>query len=126
MLPPDRELVGDPAAALELVDGLLLAGGADIDPASYGEPRHPETGETMPERDAFEIAITRGAIELDLPLLGICRGMQLLNVACGGTLHQHLPELFGHEDHRRVAGIVRWRRPRRRARAGIARGTRGG
>ncbi len=104
ILAPDGELVEDPADALELVDGVLLAGGADIDPASYGEPRHPETSDTTPERDAFEIAVTRGAIERDMPLLGICRGMQLLNVACGGTLHQHLPELFGHEDHRRVPG----------------------
>jgi putative glutamine amidotransferase len=104
VLPPDAELVEDPGEALELVDGLLLTGGADIDPASYGEPRHPETGETMPERDQFEIALTRAAIELDLPLLGICRGMQLLNVACGGTLLQHLPEHFGHEEHRRVPG----------------------
>ena len=104
ILAPDAELVEDPADALDLVDGVLLAGGADIDPASYGEPRHPETGETMRERDDFEIAVTRGAIERDMPLLGICRGMQLLNVACGGTLHQHLPELFGHEDHRRVPG----------------------
>jgi putative glutamine amidotransferase len=104
VLPPDAELVDDPAEPLELVDGLLLTGGADIDPASYGEPRHPETGETMPERDEFEIAMTRAAIELDLPLLGICRGMQLLNVACGGTLLQHLPERFGHEEHRRVPG----------------------
>ena len=104
MLPPDPELVEEPAEALELIDGLLLAGGADIDPASYGEPRHPETGETMPERDSFEIALTRSAIDLDMPLLGICRGMQLLNVACGGTLLQHLPERLGHEDHRRVPG----------------------
>jgi putative glutamine amidotransferase len=104
LLAPDAELVEDPREALELIDGLLLTGGADIDPETYGEPRHAETGETMPERDAFEIAIARGAIELDLPLLGICRGMQLLNVACGGTLHQHLPERLGHEDHRRVPG----------------------
>jgi putative glutamine amidotransferase len=104
VLAPDAELVEDPAEALELVDGLLLTGGADIDPSSYGEPRHPETGETVPERDEFEIAITRAAIEHDVPLLGICRGMQLLNVACGGTLLQHLPERLGHEDHRRVPG----------------------
>jgi putative glutamine amidotransferase len=104
ILPADAELVEDPSGALDLIDGLLLAGGADIDPASYGEPRHPETGETMPERDAFEIAMTRAAIEREMPLLGICRGMQLLNVACGGTLLQHLPERLGHEDHRRVPG----------------------
>ena len=104
ILAPDAELVEEPAQALELVDGLLLTGGADIDPASYGEPRHPETVDTVPERDEFEIALTRGAIELHLPLLGICRGMQLLNVALGGTLLQHLPERLGHEEHRRVPG----------------------
>jgi putative glutamine amidotransferase len=104
ILVPDVELVEEPAEALELVDGLLLTGGADIDPSSYGEPRHPATVDTVPERDEFEIALTRAAIERDLPLLGICRGMQLLNVALGGTLHQHLPERLGHEEHRRVPG----------------------
>lgn len=104
MLPPDPQLLEDPAEALELIDGLLLAGGADIDPLSYGQPAHPETVGSVAERDAFEIALTRGAIELDLPVLGICRGMQLINVARGGTLLQHLPERFGHEEHRRVPG----------------------
>jgi putative glutamine amidotransferase len=104
MLPPDPLLVEDPSEALDLIDGLILAGGADIDPANYGEERHPETVDTAPARDAFEIALTRGAIERDLPVLGICRGMQLINVACGGTLLQHLPERFGHHEHRRVVG----------------------
>src|ERR1035438_10518126 len=104
MLPPDPRLIEDPGEALELIDGLLLAGGADIDPLSYGQPAHPETVGSVAERDAFEIALTRGAIELDLPVLGICRGMQLINVARGGTLLQHLPERFGHHEHRRVVG----------------------
>jgi putative glutamine amidotransferase len=104
MLPPDPRLVEHPDEALELLDGLLLAGGADIDPASYGQTPHVETQDSVPERDAFEIALTRAAIERDLPLLGICRGMQLINVALGGTLNQHLPEHFGHEQHRRVIG----------------------
>jgi putative glutamine amidotransferase len=104
MLPPDPRLVEQPDEALELLDGLLLAGGADIDPASYGQTPHAETQDSVPERDAFEIALTRAAIERDLPLLGICRGMQLINVALGGTLNQHLPEHFGHEQHRRVIG----------------------
>jgi putative glutamine amidotransferase len=104
MLPPDPALVEDPEPALELIDGLILAGGADLDPASYGREPHPETHDTVPERDAVEIAIVRAAIERDLPVLGICRGMQLLNVACGGTLLQHLPEHLGHERHRRVVG----------------------
>jgi putative glutamine amidotransferase len=104
LLAPDPQLVQQPAQALELIDGLLLAGGADIDPASYGQPAHAETRDSVPERDAFEIALTRAAIELDLPVLGICRGMQLINVALGGTLTQHLPEHLGHQEHRRVLG----------------------
>jgi putative glutamine amidotransferase len=104
MLPPDPELTVDPQQALELIDGLILAGGADIDPASYGAEAHPETTGTVPERDAFEVALTRAAIEHELPVLGICRGMQLINVALGGTLAQHLPERFGHHEHRRVVG----------------------
>ncbi len=104
MLPPDANLVADPDQLLALIDGLVLAGGADIDPASYEQPAHPQTVGTVPERDAFEVALTRAAIERDMPVLGICRGMQLINVACGGTLLQHLPDLVGHEEHRRVPG----------------------
>jgi putative glutamine amidotransferase len=104
LLPPDPELVKEPGQVLELIDGLLLAGGADLDPASYGQAAHVETKDAVPERDVFEIALTRAAIERDLPVLGICRGMQLINVALGGTLIQHLPEHLGHEEHRRVSG----------------------
>jgi putative glutamine amidotransferase len=104
MLPPDPELGRDPDQVLDLLDGLVLAGGSDIDPARYGAERHPETRDTVPERDAFEIALARRAWERDLPLLGICRGMQLINVARGGTLIQHLPDEFGHGEHCRVAG----------------------
>jgi putative glutamine amidotransferase len=104
MLPPDPRLAEDPSEVLRLIDGLVLAGGADIDPAAYGQAAHPETGGTVPERDVFEIALVRAAIERDLPVLGICRGMQLINIARGGTLEQHLPERFGHEEHRRVEG----------------------
>ncbi|HEY4450131.1 MAG TPA: gamma-glutamyl-gamma-aminobutyrate hydrolase family protein [Solirubrobacteraceae bacterium] len=104
LLPPDASAVEDPDQTLELLDGMLLAGGADIDPACYGQERHAETVDTMPERDAFEIALTRAAIERDMPVLGICRGMQLINVARGGTLLQNLPDLYGHHEHRRVLG----------------------
>jgi len=104
LLAPDPALAEDPTQALDLIDGLMLAGGADLDPASYGSEPHPQTIDTVPERDAFELAMARGAIERDMPVLGICRGMQLINVALGGTLLQHLPETVGHEEHRRVLG----------------------
>jgi putative glutamine amidotransferase len=104
MIPPDPELEQDPDQILDLIDALILAGGTDIDPSFYGAERHPETQQTAPKRDAVELALTRRAWERDLPVLGICRGMQLINVALGGTLVQHLPDEFGHEDHRRVPG----------------------
>jgi putative glutamine amidotransferase len=104
MLPPDESLEEDPDDLLDVVDGLILAGGADIDPGTYGAPRHPETRHTVPERDGFELALARRALERDIPLLGVCRGMQLMNVAAGGTLLQHLPESHGHHEHRRTPG----------------------
>ena len=104
MLPPDEQLERDPDEVLDLLDGLILAGGADIDPAQYGEEAHQATSGSVPERDAFEIALARRALERDMPLLGICRGMQLMNVAAGGTLNQHVPDSHGHEDHRRSPG----------------------
>jgi putative glutamine amidotransferase len=104
MIPPDPAVEDVRDSMLDLVDGLLLAGGEDIDPSTYGAERHPATGVTVPERDLFELALARQAVERDLPVLGVCRGMQLLNIAFGGTLKQHLPDEFGHEDHRRSPG----------------------
>jgi putative glutamine amidotransferase len=104
MIPPDAWVEGHPGDVLDGLDALMLAGGADIDPARYGEPRHRRTVNTRPERDRAEIALTLEALERDLPVLGICRGMQLLNVALGGTLIQHLPDDVGHTDHRRSLG----------------------
>ena len=104
MIPPDGLVAQEPDEVLDVVDGLVLAGGADIDPSAYGADRHPETVHTVPQRDACEIALARRALERDVPLLGICRGMQLINVAAGGTLRQHLPEEFGHHEHRPTLG----------------------
>ena len=104
LLAPDPVLIDDPDEVLDHLDGLMLAGGSDLDPATYGAEAHPETIGCVPARDAFEIALVERAIEREIPFLGICRGIQVLNVARGGTLHQHLPELVGHEDHRRVLG----------------------
>ncbi len=89
LLPPDEaeDAAGEAVAAL---DGVVIAGGADVEPVRYGADPDPRTGPPARERDAWELALIRAAIEQDVPLLGICRGMQLLNVALGGTLHQHL------------------------------------
>jgi putative glutamine amidotransferase len=98
ILPPDDETAQSPDDLLDLLDALVLAGGSDIDPAAYGAQRHPETTGTRPERDRFELALAHRAVERDMPVLGICRGMQLLNVALGGTLQQHLDRIDIHRD----------------------------
>jgi putative glutamine amidotransferase len=100
MIPPDPKLIEDPDELLDRIDGLILAGGADIDPSFYGAEPHPATRGPVPERDRAEIALARRAVQRDMPVLGICRGMQLINVALGGTLRQHVPDLVGHENHR--------------------------
>jgi putative glutamine amidotransferase len=95
-------------ALLGHFSGLLISGGPDIDPASYGAPRSPALGPVNPAVDELELAICRAADELGMPMLGICRGAQLLNVARGGTLHQHLPDVTdGSVSHRqREPGAV--------------------
>jgi putative glutamine amidotransferase len=85
---------GSPSDAPELIgrlDGLVMSGGSDVDPALYGEPRHPKVTQVVRERDEFELALAREALQRDLPLLAICRGHQVLNVATGGTLIQDIP-----------------------------------
>lgn len=94
---------GVPADAQDLLDhvqGLLLTGGADVDPSRYGDPPHAALGRVLPERDAFELALCRTALNRDLPILAICRGHQVLNVATGGTLVQDIPsDIQGFVDH---------------------------
>ncbi|MDZ5078302.1 gamma-glutamyl-gamma-aminobutyrate hydrolase family protein [Nesterenkonia sp. HG001] len=88
LLPP----VGTDPAVLEVLDGLVVIGGTDVDPARYGHPTH-STTVAQPDRDEHDARLTLAALERGLPLFAICRGLQVLNVACGGTLHQHLPDL---------------------------------
>lgn len=95
LLPPQPGIT----SVLSRLDGLVLSGGGDIDPARYGAARDPATDPANPGRDDAEIELARQAIAAGLPLLGICRGLQVVNVAIGGTLHQHLPALVGHEGH---------------------------
>jgi putative glutamine amidotransferase len=88
---------------LDGLDGVMFTGGSDVNPALYDEAPHPTTN-VKPERDAAELVLMRAALASDLPVLAICRGMQLMAVAYGGRLHQHLPDVLGHHDHRPTSG----------------------
>ncbi|MER7202104.1 gamma-glutamyl-gamma-aminobutyrate hydrolase [Streptomyces sp. CB01635] len=101
VLPPD-DTDADVVARL---DGLLLPGGADVDPARYGAARHPRTDTPSADRDAGELLLLEAALAAGLPVLGVCRGLQLLALAYGGTLHQHLPDLVGHSGHCPAEGV---------------------
>ena len=101
LVPPSEDGVEE---TLDALDGLLLSGGADIDPEAYGAEAHPETNGLRPERDRAELALLEGALARDMPVLAVCRGVQVLNVARGGDLVQHLPEVVGDERHREVKG----------------------
>lgn len=94
-LPPQPATPEAVERVLDSIDGLILTGGKDVEAALYGELAHPENDAPRPDRDAWELALVRAAIARDLPLLGICRGLQVLNVALGGTLVQHLPDVIG-------------------------------
>lgn len=100
---PDPEIAAE--AVLNGLDGLILTGGLDVQPELYGAERHPRTDAPRPDRDAWELALFRGAEGRRLPVLAICRGLQLVNVARGGTLHQHLPEALGTERFRVGGGV---------------------
>jgi putative glutamine amidotransferase len=109
VLLPTGSVTADVVARL---DGLVLAGGADVDPARYGEEPGEHTTVTRPDRDASEVAVLQAALDRDLPLLAICRGMQLLNVVLGGTLLQHLPDVPGTEPHQLGLGLYAERKIR--------------
>jgi putative glutamine amidotransferase len=119
LVPPAAEIAADPSPVLDVIDGLVLVGGEDIDPAAYGAEREAGTDRPNARRDAAELALLRGALERDLPLLAICRGAQLLNVAFGGdlvqevgdhldpALHRPVPGTFGRHDVSLEGGHVR-------------------
>jgi putative glutamine amidotransferase len=88
---------------LESLDGIMFSGGGDVDPAHWGAERHPAT-DIDPARDTAELMLMKAALDADLPILGVCRGMQVMAVAAGGTLHQHLPDLIGNERHQAAPG----------------------
>ena len=103
LLPPQDPDAAD--AAIAGMDGLVLSGGADVAPELYGEARHPLTDPARTDRDAWELALFRAAERRRMPVLAICRGLQLVNVARGGTLQQHLPESLGTEKYRLGGGV---------------------
>jgi len=102
LIPPSDDGLDETLAAL---DGIVFSGGPDLDPSSYGQEPHPETKGVTPERDRAELALLHAALERDMPLLAVCRGSQLLNVAHGGDLVQHLPDVLGHEQHKHTPGV---------------------
>ena len=105
LLPPQPSPEAAASAVLDGIDGLILTGGLDVQPELYGAPRHPLTDPARADRDAWELALLAGARERGIPVFGICRGLQLINVAYGGTLHQHLPEALGTERYRIGGGV---------------------
>jgi putative glutamine amidotransferase len=100
LLPPQPVDPDIAERVLDGLDGLVITGGKDVDPAAYGQAPHPATDEPGRQRDAWEFTLLGAALKRELPVLGICRGAQVLNVALGGTLHQHLPDVLGHSGHR--------------------------
>ena len=102
LVPPSEDGIDE---TLDAVDGLLFSGGADIDPAEYGHDPHPETKDVRPERDRGELALLVAALERDMPVLAVCRGSQVLNIARGGDLVQHLPDEVGDEKHKHKPGV---------------------
>lgn len=104
VLPPQAVTQATAEQLLSRLDGLIISGGADIDPARYGQLPHAKTGAPRIDRDSWEDALLHAAIATELPFLGICRGAQMLNVALGGTLYQHLPDVVGSEKYQPAPG----------------------
>jgi putative glutamine amidotransferase len=105
LVPPYEDMDdADAHALVRRLDGLVLTGGVDVDPARYGSERHGSVQTSRPDRDAMELVLTAAARAEDLPLLGVCRGMQVMAVAAGGTLDQHLPDSLGHTGHLQTPG----------------------
>jgi putative glutamine amidotransferase len=102
LVPPSEEGIEE---TLDVLDGILFSGGSDIDPAAYGRDPHPETNGVRPDRDRGEFALLQAALARDMPVLAVCRGSQVLNVARGGDLVQHLPEVVGDEKHKHTPGV---------------------
>ena len=105
LLPPQPVTPDVARRVLGSVDGLIVSGGADVDPRRYGQDAHERTGAPRTDRDAWEDALLTAAVDLDVPFLGICRGAQMLNVALGGTLVQHLPDVVGHEGYQPAPAV---------------------
>ena len=101
LVPPGADI----EATLAVVDALIFSGGSDLDPELYGDAPHPETNGIVRERDDFELDLMRAALERDLPVLAICRGSQVLNVALGGGIEQHVPDRVGTDAHKRTPGV---------------------
>jgi putative glutamine amidotransferase len=102
LIPPSEDGVDE---TLDALDGLLFSGGSDLDPDVYGAEPHPETNGVRPQRDVGELALLTAALARDMPVLAVCRGSQVLNVALGGDLVQHLPEVVGDDKHKVVSGV---------------------
>jgi len=101
LVPPNDDAIDE---TLDALDGLIFSGGSDLDPELYGQEPHPETDGVVRERDSAELALLQAALARDVPVLAICRGSQILNVARGGDLVQHLPEVVGDEKHKHTPG----------------------
>jgi putative glutamine amidotransferase len=102
LVPPSDDGIDE---TLDALDGVLFSGGSDLDPAQYGQEAHPETNSIRVERDRAELMLLTAALERDMPILAVCRGSQVLNVARGGDLVQHLPDVVGDDKHKHTPGV---------------------